>query len=171
MHAGVPEQGAEQAWWQLSLGVENWRSQQTQATGGATDIYKCFDQIARPLIHTTARVAGISQESTYSVRQHHGSNSDTKLTHRWLWSAAHTPMRNTTGMPFLDDFHRSDGQTLDIQVQKEERYQECLLTTFTSLSGWKETLRELSGSHQRHPHLHHHRWRNGRSKQELRVLD
>ena len=59
MYAGVPGQGAEPAWWQLSLCLEHWRTKQTQATGGATDIYKCFDQIVGPLVHTSARVAGI----------------------------------------------------------------------------------------------------------------
>ena len=33
MYAGVPGQGAEQAWWQLSLCMEYWRTRQTQATG------------------------------------------------------------------------------------------------------------------------------------------
>ena len=59
MYAGVPGQGAEQAWWQLSLCLEHWKSQQMQATGGATDIYKCFDQIVTPLICMRARDAGI----------------------------------------------------------------------------------------------------------------
>ena len=59
MYAGVPGQGAEQAWWQLSLCLEYWRAKQTQATGRATDIYKCFDQVVRPLIHMTARNAGM----------------------------------------------------------------------------------------------------------------
>ena len=59
MYAGVLGQGAEQAWWQPSLCSEHWGTKQTQATGGATDIYKCFDQIVRPVVCTMARVAGI----------------------------------------------------------------------------------------------------------------
>ena len=55
-YAGVQGQGAEQAWWQLSLCLEYWRAKQTQAT---TDIYKCFDQVVRPLIYMTARIAGM----------------------------------------------------------------------------------------------------------------
>ena len=46
MYAGVP-----------GLCLEYWRSRQT--TGGATDIYKSFDEIVRPLSCMTARVAGI----------------------------------------------------------------------------------------------------------------
>ena len=60
MYAGVPGQGAAQAWWQLSLCMEYWKTRQTQATGeeGTTDIYKFFDQIVRPLIYMTARDGG-----------------------------------------------------------------------------------------------------------------
>ena len=59
MYAGVLGQGAEQAWWHLSLCLEFGRSRQTQATRGATDTYKCFVQIVRPVIYMTAKVAGI----------------------------------------------------------------------------------------------------------------
>ena len=39
--------------------MEYWRTKQTQATGRATDIYKCFDQVVQPLMCMTARIAGM----------------------------------------------------------------------------------------------------------------
>ena len=114
MYAGIPEQGAEQAWWQLSLCLEYWRSRQTQATGSATDIYNCFDKSVRPLVYTIAEsVAGIPTRILHSVRQHHGSIADTySLTVGY--GAPYTRRRGTPqGCPFFDDVHRPDGQTLD----------------------------------------------------------
>ena len=113
MYAGVPGQGAEQAWWQLSLCLEYWRAKQTQATGRATDIYKCFDQVVRPLIHMTARVAGmparILKPYMGAIESLQIRNTLTvgygRRTHQETW--------NTTGMPFLDDTHSATCQTMD----------------------------------------------------------
>ena len=113
MYAGVPGQGAEQAWWQLSLCLEYWRAKQTQATGRATDIYKCFDQVVRPLIHMTARVAGMPARILKPyVGAIESLHADQEHTHRWIRRRTHQEMRNTTGMQFLDDTHSATCQTM-----------------------------------------------------------
>ena len=48
--AGTTNNGAEDAWWQSSIFFENATLQGKDYTGGAADIYKCFDQVLRQLL-------------------------------------------------------------------------------------------------------------------------
>ena len=50
LFAGVGHAGAEDAWWQTSNLLEESILNNIQLTGGAADIWKCFDQVLRPLL-------------------------------------------------------------------------------------------------------------------------
>eukprot|EP00969_Alexandrium_andersonii_P057883 2550111-Alexandrium_andersonii.AAC.1 len=51
MFAGIRGKGASQAWWLTSLAMERHDMDHTNWAVGAVDCYKCFDQIARPLLY------------------------------------------------------------------------------------------------------------------------
>ena len=59
MFAGVPEVGAEDAWWETAVDLEAHSVTGKLFAGGALDIFKCFDQIVRPLAYRLAKVAGM----------------------------------------------------------------------------------------------------------------
>ena len=59
MFAGIEGFGADDAWWETALTMEHHRVTNTPFSGGASDIYKCFDQIARPLQYRIADAAGL----------------------------------------------------------------------------------------------------------------
>ena len=52
LFAGVGCVGAEDAWWQTAVTFEQANINGTPLTGGVADIWKCFDQILRPLLFT-----------------------------------------------------------------------------------------------------------------------
>ena len=59
MFAGVDNASAEDAWYETALKLEQYQLLNKQFAGSAADIYKCFDQISRPLLYRLARTAGI----------------------------------------------------------------------------------------------------------------
>ena len=71
MYAGVPGAGAEEAWYRTQLDMEIKKLTGAHLTAGSLDVYKCFDQVVRPLVIALARVAGMSPRVllTYSAFQ------------------------------------------------------------------------------------------------------
>ena len=59
MFAGVGEQGAEDAAYATAVLIENTHLKGGHLTGGAADIFKCFDQILRPLLYLIMKAAGM----------------------------------------------------------------------------------------------------------------
>eukprot|EP00973_Karenia_brevis_P076462 10622962-Karenia_brevis.AAC.1 len=59
MHAGQPGIGAEQAWMVTGLELEYAHLAGLPFIGGALDLFKCFDQIVRPLLYILLQLAGI----------------------------------------------------------------------------------------------------------------
>jgi hypothetical protein len=59
MFAGVPGQGATDAWYQALLDIELMKLEGTPFTGGMADIHKFFDQIQRDLVYELAELAGM----------------------------------------------------------------------------------------------------------------
>jgi hypothetical protein len=55
----ISGKGAQDAWLLTSLKVELARLEGRDVTGGSIDIYKCFDQINRELLHSLAVEAGM----------------------------------------------------------------------------------------------------------------
>ena len=56
--AGVPGRGAEHAWYNTSILTEFLRTLEVHYTGAAADIWKCFDQVLRPLVYDILLAAG-----------------------------------------------------------------------------------------------------------------
>ena len=61
MFAGIEGVGADDAWWETALNIELHQIGDTPCSGAAADIYKCFDQISRPLLYQLARAAGMPE--------------------------------------------------------------------------------------------------------------
>ena len=58
MYAGVEGRGAEDAAYVALLLAEWCNLTKTNFTGGSADIFKCFDQIVRPLLREVMEQAG-----------------------------------------------------------------------------------------------------------------
>ena len=61
MFAGLPGQGAQDAWYSTSILTEYLSCTGQQFSGGAADIYKCFDQIKRGIVYKRMKGAGIPE--------------------------------------------------------------------------------------------------------------
>ena len=68
MVAGVKKRGADDGWWHTALISEQDFVNGAPYTGGAADIYKCFDQIQRPLLYCLLKEAGIPSRIVNAYR-------------------------------------------------------------------------------------------------------
>ena len=59
MHAGIPEMGAVDAWYEVLTTLEDHKLNGKHFVGGVAYIAKFFDQIRRDLVFRTCRVAGM----------------------------------------------------------------------------------------------------------------
>ena len=59
MFAGVPGAGAEEGWYLTQLDLELIQATGGEVTAASIDVYKCFDQILRPLVVALAKAAGM----------------------------------------------------------------------------------------------------------------
>ena len=59
MHAGVPEMGAVDAWYEVLTTLEGHKLDGKHFVGGVADIAKFFDQIRRQLVYQICRAAGM----------------------------------------------------------------------------------------------------------------
>ena len=66
--AGVPGRGAEDAWYLTSLAFEEHRTQGRDISGGAADIFKCFDQVCRPLLYALLERTGCPSQLVDTYR-------------------------------------------------------------------------------------------------------
>ena len=57
--AGGENGGADEGWWTTSLEFEEHMINGNSFAGGSADIYKCFDQLSRPVLYHIAGVAGM----------------------------------------------------------------------------------------------------------------
>ena len=62
MYAGVGGQGAEDASYASAVLLENCKLRRIDATGGAADIFKCFDQVTRELVYELLSRAGLPKK-------------------------------------------------------------------------------------------------------------
>ena len=56
--------GAEYGWMSTALLIEEAASKGQHATGGAADVFKCFDQLIRPVIYKLAAMGGGHAEAS-----------------------------------------------------------------------------------------------------------
>ncbi len=59
INAGVPDKGAPDGWLKTAIDLEFARVNNIQIAGGSIDVYKCFDQLNKPLIIQLAKEAGM----------------------------------------------------------------------------------------------------------------
>ena len=59
MYAGVEGRGADDAAYETGVVTELCKVSDQSYTGGSADIYKCFDQVQRPLIYKLLEQAGM----------------------------------------------------------------------------------------------------------------
>ena len=59
MYAGIEGQGAADAAYSTALQIEHCMVNGLDFTGGASDVYKCFDQVQRPIIYAMLKKAGM----------------------------------------------------------------------------------------------------------------
>ena len=62
MNAGTEASGSQDAWWETYLTMAHCRIAGVPFSGGASDIYKCFDQLPRHLVYHLAYVAGMPRK-------------------------------------------------------------------------------------------------------------
>ena len=69
MYAGVEGRGAQDAAYNTALLTEWCKAMGMDLTGGAADIYKCFDQLSRPLIYMILEKAGMPEQVLGAYRK------------------------------------------------------------------------------------------------------
>eukprot|EP00973_Karenia_brevis_P058466 8142706-Karenia_brevis.AAC.1 len=62
MYGGLKGVGASAAWYVTALEVEDAHVADISLVGGALDLFKCFDQILRPLMYIVLMIAGLPPE-------------------------------------------------------------------------------------------------------------
>ena len=70
MFAGVPEVGADDAWWETALDLEEHNITGTPFSGTGVDVFKCFGQIARDLVYRISDVAGMPKKVLNTYRRY-----------------------------------------------------------------------------------------------------
>ena len=95
MFAGVPGAGAEEGWYTTQLDFEIKRLTGSQVTAASIDVYKCFDQIVRPLVIALAQKAGMPPNilHTYEVFQ------QKLVVHNQIGSSLGTPHQHRCSIP------------------------------------------------------------------------
>eukprot|EP00973_Karenia_brevis_P077706 10798171-Karenia_brevis.AAC.1 len=68
MFSGVPGLGAEECAYLTALDLEIKRAAKKHVTLGSIDVFKCFDQILRPLVYRLAEVGGMPREVLHAYR-------------------------------------------------------------------------------------------------------
>eukprot|EP00973_Karenia_brevis_P028258 3893708-Karenia_brevis.AAC.1 len=59
MFGGMPGIGSEDAWYLTALQAEHDILHQVPFVGGTLDLYKCFDQVLRPLLYIVLLLSGL----------------------------------------------------------------------------------------------------------------
>eukprot|EP00973_Karenia_brevis_P055426 7705302-Karenia_brevis.AAC.1 len=95
MFAGIQGVGASEAWYSTSLELELAMLTKTPMIGGALDLFKCFDQIMRPLLYALLMLAGLPSQILvpYMNFQEH------MLIYNSMNGALGSPHRHAFGIP------------------------------------------------------------------------
>ena len=120
MFGGVQGIGADEAWYSTAVDVELAITQGTPHVGGALDLYKCFDQVLRPLLYAVLRLAGLPDPILVAYVNYQEQMVIYLaflvflIPFLWhYWTTSQTPCGHPTGLSFLHDFHWFTSQTLD----------------------------------------------------------
>ena len=93
--AGVEDVGAEDAWYSTAIHFEYYRTHNIPFSGGAADIFKCFDQVSRPLLYHIAQVAGFPPNILHAYR----SFQDNVSIYNSLGTGIGSAHRRANGIP------------------------------------------------------------------------
>ena len=91
IYAGVEGQGANDAAYTTAVEIELCRLLGTDYSGGAADIFKCFDQVQRPIVYKVLRWAGIPARVPNAYRNSQEAVMVRRLTEGWERSTASRP--------------------------------------------------------------------------------
>ena len=95
MFAGIAARGAEDAWYLQSLDIEIAKLCGQDAIGGAADLFKCFDQIIRPLLYLIRVCAGFPHRVPRAYIRYH----EHAVLHYIINGAVGQPHRHPCGIP------------------------------------------------------------------------
>ena len=68
IYAGIEGKGAADAAYATAMEIEYCRISGTKYSGGAADIYKCFDQVRREIVYDLLKAAGTPQQILHAYR-------------------------------------------------------------------------------------------------------
>ena len=100
MHAGVEGRGAQDVAYNTALLTEWCQAMNLDLTGGAADIFKCFDQLSRPLIYAILEKAGVRPRVLETCRKFIGSLTTYNTVAGGLGEAYTKPTSIPQGDPF-----------------------------------------------------------------------
>ena len=72
MFAGAPGLGADDAWMSTAIWAEQCTLNHLDFGGGSTDVFKCFDQIRRPLLYSLLQHGGFPPPHPSGISAFHG---------------------------------------------------------------------------------------------------
>ena len=105
--------GAAEAWYTTSLDTEYALTHSIPFVGGALDLFKCFDQILRPLLYEILRISGLPEP----VLTAYANFQEQMLIYNSLNGAIGLPHRHPAGIPqvcpFSMNFCRLALETVD----------------------------------------------------------
>ncbi|MCP3677941.1 MAG: hypothetical protein GY721_10250, partial [Deltaproteobacteria bacterium] len=95
MYAGLPYRGAEQAIWHLALDIEEALLSGEEVSLFSIDLFKCFDQINRPLLYRLLSLAGVPEGVVRAYR----CFQERVMVYNHLASGLGAPHRRARGIP------------------------------------------------------------------------
>ena len=98
MFAGIPGAGAEEGWYLTQLDMEQHAADNSHVTAASIDVFKCFDQVVRPLVYHLAKQAGMPS----SILQADQAFQEQLVTHNQIghecWQMTFSYMPHTANM-------------------------------------------------------------------------
>ncbi len=98
--AGIPGKGAEGAWWLTALDIEWAKLFDEWLSGGALDMYKCFDQLSRELLQEVLHAAGAPPQIIRAYMNFHDNLIVHNSLAQGLGAGYFKPMSIPQGCPF-----------------------------------------------------------------------
>ena len=104
MYVGAGSQGAGDAWYQTLIDLELLKLEGSNYCGGAADLWKYFDQIARPLVYSLAKAAGMPPEILVAYKRFQEN------------LLVHNSLASTIGQPYTWEFSIPQGCPLSMMI-------------------------------------------------------
>jgi hypothetical protein len=113
MFAGVPNVGAEDAWYITALEMEHAQLSGIPASGGSADIHKCFDQLSRPLLLSYFAPCRFPAWALGGLQRLPRELGCPQLPRGHVRTALCAKVRHPPGMPVLYDDRSASPTTVD----------------------------------------------------------